>query len=79
MSTHEGRAWPRQRTLPKIGTSNSEASSAPVLKKEKTFREAAKLFEREFELLTEDTSSPRHVESQKGRLRVHLIPFFGDR
>lgn len=52
---------------------------AGVLKKEKTFREAAKFFEREFELITEGQRSPRYVQSQKDRLRLHLIPFFGDR
>ncbi|MFO1152064.1 MAG: site-specific integrase [Rhodospirillales bacterium] len=49
------------------------------LKKEKTFRNAAKLFEREFELITEGQRSPKYVQGQKDRLRVHLTPFFGDR
>ena len=52
---------------------------AGELKKEKTFREAAKLFEREYELITEGQRSARYVQSLKDRLRVHLIPFFGER
>src|SRR5262245_59620804 len=47
------------------------------LKREKTFTEAAALFEREFEIITQGQRSPRYVDLQKGRLRVHLIPFFG--
>lgn len=49
------------------------------LKKEKTFRDAARLFEREFEIITEGQRSERYVQSQKDRLRVHVVPFFGDR
>ena len=47
------------------------------LKAEKTFREAAAQFEREYEIITEGQRSPRYVQGQKDRLRVHLIPFFG--
>ena len=49
------------------------------LKNEKTFGEAAKLFEREFELITEGERSPAYVQGQKDRLRVYLIPFFGNK
>ena len=48
------------------------------LRDEKTFKEAAAQFEREYEIITEGHRSPLHVEGQKLRLRVHLIPFFGD-
>ena len=44
---------------------------------EKTFKEAAARFEREYEIITEGQRSPQYVQYQKDRLRVHLIPFFG--
>jgi len=47
------------------------------LKDEKTFREAAAVFEREYEVLTEGQRSPRYVQSQKDRLRNHVTPHFG--
>ena len=47
------------------------------LKNEKTFRQAAAQFAREYEIITEGQRSPRYVQGQKDRLRVHLIPFFG--
>ena len=43
----------------------------------KTFTEAAAQFEREYEIITQGQRSPRYVQGQKDRLRVHLIPFFG--
>jgi len=47
------------------------------IKAEKTFREAAAQFEREYEIITEGQRSPRYVQGNKDRLRVQLIPFFG--
>lgn len=44
---------------------------------EKTFRQAAAVFEREYEIITGGQRSPRWVEGHKARLRLHLIPFFG--
>jgi len=44
---------------------------------EKTFRQAADQFEREYEIITEGQRSPRWVEGHKARLRIHLVPFFG--
>jgi integrase len=49
------------------------------LRSEKTFKEAAAQFEREYEIITEGQRSPRYVQGQKDRLRVHLIPFFGSK
>ena len=46
---------------------------------EKTFREAANLFEREYEIITEGESSPEYVQGMKDRIRVHLMPFFGSK
>ncbi|MEK9685674.1 MAG: phage integrase SAM-like domain-containing protein [Rhodospirillaceae bacterium] len=48
------------------------------LKDEKTFKEAAAQFEREYEIITEGQRNPQHVESHKMRLRNHLVPFFGE-
>ncbi len=47
------------------------------VKAEKTFREAAAQFEREYEIITEGQRSPQCVADHKARLRVHLVPFFG--
>jgi integrase len=47
------------------------------IKNEKTFREAAAAFEREYEIITEGQRSERYVKGHKDRLRVHLVPFFG--
>ena len=48
------------------------------LRNEKTFRDAALRFEQEYEIITLGERSPRYVQSHKDRLRVHLLPFFGD-
>lgn len=45
---------------------------------EKTFNQAAAVFEREYVVITEGQRSPRWVEGHKARLRVHPIPFFGN-
>jgi len=47
------------------------------LKGEKTFREAAAQFEREYEIITEGQRNPRYVADHKARLKLHLVPFFG--
>ena len=44
---------------------------------EKTFADAAKKFELEYEVITEGQRSPKWVESHKIRIRLHLNPFFG--
>lgn len=50
---------------------------AGELKNEKTFRDAATQFEREFQIITEGERSAKYVDGHKARLRVHLVPFFG--
>jgi len=50
-----------------------------LLKAGKTFHAAAVQFLREYEIITEGQRSPRYVESHRERLRVHLLPFFGDK
>jgi integrase len=54
-------------------------SRAGVLKTGKTFKEAADRFELEYEVLTEGERSKSYVEAIKTNLRVHLLPFFGDK
>ena len=44
---------------------------------EKTFKDAADQFIREYEVITEGQRSPKWVEGHKARLRLHLVPFFG--
>lgn len=45
---------------------------------EPTFREVADLFMKEYSILTEGQRSPRWVQGHEIRLRIHLLPFFGD-
>ena len=45
---------------------------------EKTFRDAAVQFEREFQIITEGQRSPIYVKGHSTRLRLHLVPFFGN-
>ncbi len=52
-------------------------SRAGLLKYEKTFREVAEQFLKEYAVITEGQRSPRWVEGHGIRLRVHLNPFFG--
>ena len=51
---------------------------AGLLTSEKTFRQAADQFLKEYEIITEGQRSPRWVEGHGIRLRLHLLPFFGD-
>ena len=47
------------------------------LKSEKTFKQAADQFLREYEVITEGQRHPGYVEGHERRLNLHLIPFFG--
>jgi len=51
---------------------------AGLLKTEKTFAKAAEQFLKEYEIITEGQRSPRWVEGHGIRLRLHLIPYFGE-
>ncbi len=44
----------------------------------KSFRQVAEKFLEEYQVITEGQRSPRWVEGHAIRLRVHLLPFFGD-
>jgi integrase len=48
------------------------------LSNEKTFREAAVQFEREYQIITEGQRNAEYVVGHSTRLRLHLVPFFGD-
>jgi integrase len=43
-----------------------------------SFKHAARQFELEFEAITQGERSPQYVQQLKDKLRVHLIPFFGN-
>jgi integrase len=47
--------------------------------KGKTFRQAADQFLREYEVITQGERSPLYVAQKGEKLRVHLLPFFGDK
>ena len=47
-------------------------------KKEITFREVADQFIKEYSVIAQGQRSPLWIEGHVGRLRVHLLPFFGD-
>lgn len=47
------------------------------VKAEKSFKETAAVFEREYEIITEGERSPAYVRGHKDRIRLHLNPFFG--
>ena len=49
------------------------------IKSERTLREAAKQFLREYEVITEGQRNPDYVEGHQRRLELHLLPFFGDK
>ncbi len=48
------------------------------IRDEKTFREAAAQYEREYEIITEGNRHPVYVQGNKDRLKNYLVPFFGD-
>ncbi len=47
------------------------------VKVEKTLKEAAAVFEREYEIITNGERSPAYVRGHKDRIKLHLNPFFG--
>lgn len=50
---------------------------AGLLKTEKTIKEVAEQFLKEYQVITEGQRSPRWVEGHGIRIRLHLLPFFG--
>ena len=51
---------------------------AGILLSEKSFAQAAQQFLKEYEIITEGERSKRWTEGHEIRLRIHLLPFFGD-
>ncbi len=51
---------------------------AGLLRSERTFAEAAKKFMAEYETITKGERSPKWVAGHEARLRLHLLPFFGE-
>ena len=49
------------------------------IKNEKTFRQAADQFVREYEVITEGQRNPKYVHDHQARIQIHLLPFFGGR
>jgi integrase len=49
------------------------------LKVGKTFKDAAARFQLEFEAITAGERNARYIQGHRDRLRLHLIPFFGDK
>jgi len=47
------------------------------LKTGKMFRDAAKLYLREFDIMTQGQRSSKYASGQHARANVHLVPFFG--
>jgi integrase len=45
----------------------------------KTFAQAAKKFEDEYEAITRGRRSPKWVQGHKDRIRLHLLPYFGNK
>lgn len=43
----------------------------------KTFAQAAKAFEEEYEAIARGRRSPKRVQGHKDRIRLHLMPYFG--
>lgn len=50
----------------------------PPSEKKITFAYAAEKFIQEYSVLTKGQRSPKWIEGNAGRLRLHLLPFFGD-
>jgi integrase len=51
---------------------------AGILKTDKTFGQVSEKFLEEYGIITEGQRSPRWIEGHAIRLRLHLIPFFGN-
>ncbi len=49
------------------------------LKHEKTFKQAADQYMKEYEVITQGQRSPVYVDNTKRRIKNYLIPYFGDK
>jgi hypothetical protein len=53
-------------------------SRAGLLRTEQRFKQAADQFSKEYGIITEGQRSEKWVQGHEIRLRVHLLPFFGE-
>ncbi|MAM33825.1 MAG: integrase [Micavibrio sp.] len=64
------------------GQANIGVLETPAEKQEKekeiTFRDVAEKFIEEYSVIAEGQRSPKWIEGHASRLRVHILPFFGD-
>jgi integrase len=49
-----------------------------IIKKEKTFREAAELYVRDARVLAASVRSPKYIKYLEQRMNAHILPFLGD-
>jgi Phage integrase, N-terminal SAM-like domain len=52
---------------------------AGELRSGKTFAQVARKFEEEYEAITHGHRSPKWVQGHKDRIRLHLLPYFGNK
>ncbi len=85
----KGREWRRSTKEKSLGKARDIATDWYMelcakdhfgeLKTGKTLTQAAKIFETEYEATTRGHRSPKWVQGHKDRLRLHLLPYFGDK
>ena len=77
-SRRKKRALSARRILPKTGILNlKESSGAERSSARRPFAQAAEQFLREYEIITEGQRNAQYVEGHGRRLKLHLLPFFG--
>jgi len=59
-------------------TLRGKVRDGTLVKKEITFKKVAEQFLKEYVIITEGERSPKWVQGYEIRLRLHLVPFFGD-
>ena len=83
-----GKEWRKSTRQKSLGRAKDEATDwfnqlqaknhLGELSAGKNFSQVAKMFEEEYEATTRGHRSPKWVQGHKDRLRLHLLPFFGD-
>ncbi|HEY0438299.1 MAG TPA: site-specific integrase [Phenylobacterium sp.] len=63
----------------RVGPPKRRKRGAPRAPGERTFRDVAEVFVREFELMTAGERNPAYVRQKSQILDRHLLPFFGDK
>lgn len=84
----KGKEWRKSTRQKSLGRAKAEATDwfnelqaknhLGELNTGKNFSQVAKMFEEEYEATTRGHRSPKWVQGHKDRLRLHLLPFFGD-